>query len=96
MSHRENQQEWENALQTGKWGQSFKNDGSEDYRIYQDIILGLYRSVINTDHLVISVNQGTVFLSGELETHQAREKILGFVAQIRGVNDVKCHVGLGH
>jgi len=81
-------------LQTRQWGQgfSFKSDGSEDYQIYQAIILGLYRSVFNTEHLVITVHEGAVFLTGELEDAHAEERIKEFVGQIRGVKEVKCRV----
>lgn len=84
------------SIQTRNWGQSFKfkSDGGEDYQIYQEIILGLYRSVFQTDHLVISVNQGIVYLSGELESAHVRERIIEFAGQVKGVKAVKCHVGI--
>ena len=84
--------------QTRQWGQSFrfKSDGSEDYQIYQAIILGLYRSVFQTDRLAITVNDGVVYLSGELESEHARKRINEFIGQVRGVKDVKCRVHISH
>lgn len=89
-------EEFKTHVQSHNWGQNFKfkSDGGEDYQIYQDIILGLYRSVFKTDHLVISVNQGIVYLSGELESAHARDRIQEFIRQINGVKNIKCHIGL--
>lgn len=80
--------------QTRQWGQSFKfkSDGGEDYQIYQAIILGLYRSVFHTDRLAITVSDGVVYLSGELESEHACKRINEFIGQVRGVKDVKSRV----
>lgn len=64
-------------------------DEEKDEAIYQEVVQGLNLSSLNTDAIVVTVTNATVFLRGLIDDFDDFIKIEEFVAHVLGVLDIK-------